>query len=381
MKEKRHSLPLFSLCMIGLFFLFSCSDKGTETEDNQYFQVVRTDTDIDYTGGSVVIQTNVDGVEAHSKDTWLTSEVSGSQVRLTASANPGYESRTTMVLLTYGDEIQQVPITQLGIISIVDVYSYDFQEHGGSKGFLWKTDQEYKITGVDPSWLSYEIKGDSIYFKSAALGIYDDTRSCTVNITASTYYNKEVVFRQVAPPLSYELIPGNYTLEYTRWVGSEKLRTDVKLVEKEAGRTFVLKGLAFDITVLFDSGQPGIAIKSQQLHKADNQDVWLAAWEGQGTGQLWPDSRFGVKSRWNGDKKNIEFAMIPDGVIDNTWQDSAGNPVITRGFILWGKNEYTSCGESRLINMKFIKKNQKSLMYLGGTAFFARSVPPVLLKL
>lgn len=51
MKEKRHSLPLFSLCMIGLFFLFSCSDKGTETEDNQYFQVVRTDTDIDYTGG------------------------------------------------------------------------------------------------------------------------------------------------------------------------------------------------------------------------------------------------------------------------------------------------------------------------------------------
>lgn len=207
MKEKIYNLSLFSLCMTGLFFLFSCSDKGTETEDNQYFQVVRTDTDIDYTGGSVVIQTNVDGVEAHSKDTWLTSEVSGSQVCLTASANPGYESRTTMVLLTYGDEIQQVPITQLGIISIVDVYSYDFQEHGGSKGFLWKTDQEYKITGVDPSWLSYEIKGDSIYFKSSALGIYDDTRSCTVNITAGTYYNKEVVFRQVAPPLSYELFP------------------------------------------------------------------------------------------------------------------------------------------------------------------------------
>ena len=358
MKEKKYSLSLFSLCMTGLFFLFSCSDKGTETEDNQYFQVVRTDTDIDYTGGSVVIQTNVDGVEAHSKDTWLTSEVSGSQVRLTASANPGYESRTTMVLLTYGDEIQQVPRTQLGIISIVDIYSYDFQEHGGSKGFLWKTDQEYKITGVDPSWLSYEIKDDSIYFKSAALGIYDDTRSCTVNITAGTYYNKEVVFRQVAPPLSYELIPGNYTLEYTRWVGSEKLRTDVRLVEKEAGRTFVLKGLAFDITVLSDSGQPGIAIKSQFLQKADGQDVWLAAWEGQGRGQLWPDSRFGVMSRWNGDKKNIEFTMIPDGVIDETWQDDAGSPVITRGFIIWGKSEYTSGGESRLVNMKFIKKDQ-----------------------
>ena len=54
----------------------------------------------------------------------------------------------------------------------------------------------------------------------------------------------------------------------------------MKLVEKEAGRTFVLKGLAFDITVLFDSGQSGIAIKSQFLQKADGQDVWLAAWEG-----------------------------------------------------------------------------------------------------
>lgn len=84
----------------------------------------------------------------------------------------------------------------------------------------------------------------------------------------------------------------------------------------------------------------------------------MAAWEGQGRGQLWPDSRFGVMSRWNGDKKNIEFTMIPDGVIDETWQDDAGSPVITRGFILWGKSEYTSGGESRLINMKFIKKNQ-----------------------
>lgn len=79
----------------------------------------------------------------------------------------------------------------------------------------------------------------------------------------------------MAPPLSYELIPGNYTLEYTRWVGSEKLRTDVRLVEKEAGRTFVLKGLAFDITVLFDSGQPGIAIKSQFLQK---QTVRMYGW-------------------------------------------------------------------------------------------------------
>ncbi len=50
--------------------------------------------------------------------------------------------------------------------------------------------------------------------------------------------------------------------------------------------------------------------------------------------------------------------MIPDGVIDETWQDDAGSPVITRGFIIWGKSEYTSGGESRLINMKFIKKDQ-----------------------
>lgn len=85
-----------------------------------------------------MIQTNVDGVEAHSKDAWLTSEVSGSQVRLTASANPGYESRTTMVLLTYGDETQQVPITQLGIISIVDVYSYDFKSMGEARAFYGK---------------------------------------------------------------------------------------------------------------------------------------------------------------------------------------------------------------------------------------------------
>lgn len=58
------------------------------------------------------------------------------QVCLTASDNPDNELKTSIATLTYKDEIQQVPIPQPCIISIVDVYSYDFQEHGGSRGFL-----------------------------------------------------------------------------------------------------------------------------------------------------------------------------------------------------------------------------------------------------
>lgn len=353
----RNSMGLSLLCYWLCLFLLACS-KNEEERNTPTLEVLTVQTDLDYKGGSVVIQTNTEGVEARSRDTWLIPEVSGSQVRLTASPNPEHESRTTMVVLSYDDCVQQVPVTQLGIISIVDVGSYDFPRNGGVKAFLWKTDQKYQISGIDSAWLSYEIRGDSIYFKSTALGIYDNTRSCTVNVKAGAYYDKNVTFRQVAPPLPYELIPGDYTLEYTRWAGAEVFRTDVALVQKEPGRTFLLKGLAFDITVLFDAERPGIAIKSQFLEEIGGQEIWLAAWEGQGKGMLWPNSRFGVESRWNDDKKNIEFTMVPDGVVDDGWKDDDGNHIITRGFILWGKNEYTAGGESRLVNMKFIKKNQ-----------------------
>lgn len=356
MKIRKYCLPILFIFYMSELFFISCSESEHEVKNNPELQVTKTQTNIDYKGGTVVIQTNMDGVEAHSRDSWLKTEISGSQVCLTASLNPSYESRTTIVLITYGKEVQQVPVTQLGVISIVNIYSCDFPEKGGSKAFLWKTDQEYQITGVDSSWLSYEIKGDSIYFKSTALGVYDDTRSCTINITSGSYYNKEVVFNQIAPELSYEQLLGNYTLEYTRWSDTKIFRTDVRLVEKETGKTFILKGLTLDITVLFNSKGPGIAIKSQFLKNKDAQDVWLAAWEGQGKGHLRSDSRFGVISQWNGNKKEIEFTMVPDGVIDNTWKDDVGNPIITRGFILWGNNEYTSGGESRFVNMKFIKR-------------------------
>ena len=355
MKKNKYWMQFSFLCCLLCLLLVSCSKNGDE-KDAPFLQVLKTETKIDYKGGIVVLQTNMEGVEAHCRDSWLTPEVSGSTVRLVVSPNPDYESRTTTVVIAYNGQEQRIPITQLGVISIVDIDSYDFPQDGGIKAYLWKTDQKYQITGLDPSWLSYEVKGDSIYFKSLALGLYDNTRSCTVDVTVGTYYSK-ITFTQVAPALPYELILGEYTLEYTRWSGTGIRTTDVELLEKEAGRTLTLRGAcAFDITVLFDAERPGISIKSQSLQNFNGEEIWLSAFEGQGGGNLWPDSRFGVMGQWNGDKRNIEFTMVPDGVVDDRWKDKEGNHVITRGFILWGRQEYNGGGETRLVNMKLTKK-------------------------
>ena len=280
MKKNAHYLILPLFISVLCFALFSCSK-----EDNQklspHLQILKTETNMNHKGGYVLIQTNVDGAEVRVKDTWLTPEISGSQIRLTASANPGYESRTTLVFISKGDEMQQLPVTQLGIISITDVQPYEFSEAGGSKAFLWSTDQEFQIEGLDNSWLTYETRGDSIYFTASELGLYDDTRQCTVNIRVGSYYHAEVVFKQTAPALPYQLLLGEYTLEYTRWVGTDILNTDVSLIEKESGKSYILKGLAFDITVLFDSSQARIAIKSQPLQTVNDQEIWLAAWRWQ----------------------------------------------------------------------------------------------------
>ena len=85
----------------------------------------------------------------------------------------------------------------------------------------------------------------------------------------------------------------------------------------------------------------------------------MAAWQGPPKGRLWGNQEFGVISEWNGDKRNIEFTMVHDGVVNEAWKD--GEELIkTQGFILWDyvtEKDFAGGGETRLVKMKFIKKN------------------------
>ncbi len=337
---------------------WSCSDNEITVKEAP-FKVTKTTANFDHNGGNGTIELSAEGVQAQAEDTWLQVSVQGRNVSLTAQANDGYESRTTIVTMTKEDHIEKVPVTQMGIISITEVNSYNFPKTGGSKGFLWKTDQPYEISGVDASWLSYKIVGDSLVFTAKALGLYDDTRSSKVKIKAGQYYETTVTFRQIAPYFAYEWALGDYTMEYRIAKDSALRKLDVSLVQKVKDKKYTLKGLDFNITVLYVD-TAGIAIKSQRLTKTGDK-IWLAAWQGgYGGGKLWPNSKFGVISQWNKDKRNIEFTMVADGTTDESWKDNQGNLIKPGAFILRNTTKnmtHSPAKAARLVDIKLIKKH------------------------
>ncbi|CDN32382.1 BACON domain-containing protein [Mucinivorans hirudinis] len=344
----------FLLMLLMVFSLYSCKKDEQVKGDIPLFKVEKTETKIDYNGGTVQITTNKDGVQATAADSWIQAQVEGKVVQLVVSANDSYESRTTLVSLTYGQETQSVPITQMGVISIVDVQSYDFPMSGGRKGFLWQTDQKYEITGVDESWLTYEIKQDSIFFTAAPLGDSGDARSSKVNVKVGALYDKEVVFRQLGPAIRYSLIPGKYSLEYKKKSGAKEkvLKMDVSLEEKEKDKSFTLKGVGLDIEVLYIP-ERGIAIRSQIIDPS--QLIVLSVWDGSNEKAF--TAIISLVSDFSRDKDNAVFTMVSSGVTDPKWVDGAVAKGILISSILGGEKGAEKLVKStRLVDMKFTKK-------------------------
>ena len=83
MKKNTHYLILPFFISVLCFFLFSCS-KEENQQSALHLQILKTETNMNHKGGYVLIQTNVEGAEVRVKDAWLTPEISGSQIRLTA---------------------------------------------------------------------------------------------------------------------------------------------------------------------------------------------------------------------------------------------------------------------------------------------------------
>ena len=355
---KRYKLWLYMIWIPVAIGWWSCSDNEPTVEEPP-FNVTKTTANFDHNGGNGTIELSSEGVQAQAGDAWLQVSVQGRNVSLTAQANKSYESRTTVVTMTKDGHTEKVPVTQMGIISITEVTSYDFPKTGGRKGFLWKTDQPYEISGADASWLSYRIVGDSLIFTAKALGLYDDTCSSKVKIKAGQYYETTVTFRQVAPYFAYEWALGDYTMEYRTAKDSVVLKLDVSLVQKAKNKTYTLKGLDFNLTVLYVD-TAGIAIKSQRL-TTTGDEIWLAAWQGgYGGNGFWPNTKFGVISRWNKDKRNIEFTMVADGTTDEQWKDKQGHLIKPGAFLLRNTTKNTThspAKAARLVDMKFIKKH------------------------
>lgn len=358
MKRYNHLLVPSLVCL--LLGTIGCNKEpklAPDNTDNSMSRVLSsTLKEVTFKGGTATVTLSESASAVRADVPWIKPTLSDKDIKVAVEPNNSYESRTGNIIATFqGQEVTMIPLTQLGIVNIMELRSMRFPAMGGTLAFRWIPGQDYELTGVEAPWLSSEIRGDSIYFTATENGLYDPSRSITGHLKAGDFIDEDIVIQQDEYLFAYEHVIGKYTLEYSTWDGNPRTSMEVSIQEldkKKGQLAIVCPG--YTIVASFDSKLPGIRIQGQAV-MINGTKVDLAPWEGKNGGALWPSPKFGVMSKWNNDKKNVILDMVPDGVVDESWVSKDGKPVVVRGFIIWPESA-ASGQPSRLINMKLTKK-------------------------
>lgn len=330
MKNIYFYLILFA---VGLFS--ACSESEFE-EPQSSFEIVKTAYGDDYRGSSGEIVVDNEGVKAEYDAEWLKISQNGKIFNLSIDENMSYESRTALIRLSLEGTVREVAITQLGIISIVEVHSHSFGYEGGEVSFLWNSSLPFEISGCDESWLTYHKVDDKMVFTAAPIDPAEDSRSCVVNVSVGLY-KASFTISQITPDLTYAQILGHYRMDYVYNVNDNQVKSqEVEIIANVEGESFILKSFLPDIELKYDHELPGFIINTPQTYYVDNQEVILAVSAGGWNDNwylAWGDDRYMVSS-WNGSKTSPAFQMVDNGL---PW-DTDDGPAEKHGFIFWKKD-------------------------------------------
>lgn len=82
---------------------------------------------------------------------------------------------------------------------------------------------------------------------------------------------------------SYDYYPGTYQMDFYRLNDETKqlevASQEVRLLKNEDGKSYWLKGLEYDILVMFDKPRGGLSVSPQLLKKVQGGYVYLAMWD------------------------------------------------------------------------------------------------------
>ncbi len=303
--------------------LSACSkDKSEVVSPNASFYVVETTFDQAYTAGVGRILVSEEGFNMSTDADWLQAQKEGAKaIVLTIAKNETAESRTANVIISKGDNVQRVPITQLGAVNTMTLSDINTQRQGGEYTFSTERMDTTPTVTVSDSWISYTLEGNELKIKVEpfAQGVTED-RVGTVTVQAGLF-SRTIRVTQIYGVLAYADLVGRYNVEYFIEHGNNgpvRGTGVVSLEAKEANKSFTLKGLAVDVTLHFDPATSNLTLKSEQLsgipNLGANQAVYLSGWGAltpkengeKDSGLSWGGDT-GLRGIWNKDFENISF--------------------------------------------------------------------------
>lgn len=356
---------LIGLLGLGSMLALGGCSKGYEYEaPANTFRVVKTTLSPLRTASEGTIEVTEEGFEVKTDVSWITASKAGATtVKVMLSENTTLESRTGHVILSKGRTTHSIPVTQFGRINkIKDLQPHTFAATGGSHSYAVELYSEPTITYSDGAdWVEHSLADGILTFTAQSLADASvSSRETTATITAGLLV-QTVVLRQA---MSYSDFAGDYTLSYTEHVGGEAKQADVSLVIKEAGKSFTLRGLAHDLTLLWIPETSSLRLHNQ-VFKPGDRDIWMLSWLA-GEGGRWHfsgNTAFYFESTWDGNAQTPGFGTFKPST--NNVVKVSGTDYAPRGIIFWqwltagGDGEYkgdNGTGISRIVDLSLRKK-------------------------
>lgn len=139
--------------------IVSCDDSNDNTEE---IKILRRDTNIAATGGSLTVTLSTEGDKVISDKGWCVASISGNVVNITLEANTNLEGRTAMLTVSKGSESLSFPITQPGnLVPTAEVDNLEFDAHGGSQQVNVRNAIPFTATS-QADWLSTQVNGSTL---------------------------------------------------------------------------------------------------------------------------------------------------------------------------------------------------------------------------
>lgn len=304
-------------CLVALLALVGCSSERYQ-EPVVSFQVVKAEVPSAFTAGEGFIDVTEEGFSIASEDpSWLTAELeSPRRVKVKLAKNDNPESRTASIILTKGETVQRIAVTQVGVVNQATMTDQTFARRGGTyEVSLEQMDSQPQVEMV-ADWITYTIEAGKLIFTIAPLE--GDERSASVRVRAGLF-DRTITITQIYGAPTYEELLGDYTLDFIVEYNTPALQLDVALVVGEQGKSYRLSGL-HNLVITYDERTGKMRLAPQAIAGGDPADfayAWLSGYDGQWS--LYSDAKYYFEATWNRDEANPKFAFAaPNKVpIDN----------------------------------------------------------------
>lgn len=273
--KKLYSLFTFILCA---FLAAGCSEE--EEVKVEKLKILSSDVQFDCWGGSGAIKVDASGqaFTATSSQEWCSVAVSDGEITLTVPQYKGLPARTSLIVITSGNESTRVAVTQMGNIAEPDIFDHQFPLEGGEVTFSVKTLDEITVE-CDADWLTYSIDGANITFTAPAipggnLREYQPSIKCGVN--------------EYRPVLSQTNMLGAYRMLYNMDGNTVEASCVIEATDKPNVFKVIPTGALFNDPFLVHFRDNMLVIKCAQRFatayfvNGTEIVVWLTAYNNQG---------------------------------------------------------------------------------------------------